>query len=370
MKSAYALAFDEIHRGSAVASSSSPEGSRKCWQYVWKCNVPPTVRNFARKLATDSLPTWRNKYKIGLEASSICPVCGTEEEDNFHPFVRCQFGRDLYLAMAEMWCLPPLESVVPNGKEWLLQFLAPLSDVQRSMVLLIFWRSWYVRNELTHSKPAPIMAVSKRFLQDYMFSLFCIKANPHMDPTKGKQNINFDLSSKSHVHTPAPDTSWKPAHHGWVKLNTDGSFSAEGGAGAGMILRDAHGNIIFSACRALYSCRDALEAELCACMEGLSFAVQRSDLPIEIEMDSSMAVEMISSGEVNRSIYASLIGEIKFLLSLRQSCITHVPRCQNKASDRLASFARIEGRTMTWVGSGTEDVLRIVHDDCKNLIIE
>ena len=129
------------------------------------------------------------------------------------------------------------------------------------------------------------------------------------------------------MHAPAPDTSWKPAQHGWVKLNTDGSFSADGGAGAGMLLRDAHENIIFSACRALYSCRDALEAELCACMEGISFAVQHSHLLIEIEMDSSMAVEMISSGKVNRSVYASWIEEIKNLLSLRQSCITLAPRC-------------------------------------------
>lgn len=89
VKSAYALAFDEAHRGSSEASSTSPEGSRKCWQYIWRCNVPPTVRNFAWRLSTDSLPTWKNKHKIGLETSSRCPVCGMEEEDNFHPFGRC-----------------------------------------------------------------------------------------------------------------------------------------------------------------------------------------------------------------------------------------------------------------------------------------
>ena len=105
-------------------------------------------------------------------------------------------------------------------------------------------------------------------------------------------------------------------------------------------------------------------------MEGLSFAIQRYDLPIDIEMDSRVAVEMLSSGVVDRSVYASLVGEIKFLLNLRHSCITHVPGCQNKASDRLASFARLEGRTMTWGGSGPEDVVKIVLEDCKDQIIE
>ena len=83
-----------------------------------------------------------------------------------------------------------------------------------------------------------------------------------------------------------------------------------------------------------------------------------------------MAVEMLSSGVMDRSVYASLVGEIKFLLNLRHSCITLVPRCQNKASDSLAKFATVEGRTITWLGSGPVETLEIVHDDCKDIVIE
>ena len=141
VKSAYMLAFDEAHRERASSSSSSPDGSRACWSYIWKSVAPPTVKNFAWRVATDGLPTWRNKHKIGLEVSSTCPVCGVEEEDNFHPFVRCQFGRDLYLEMAKVWRLPSIDNLINSGKEWLLHALGELSDIQRCMVLLIFWRS-------------------------------------------------------------------------------------------------------------------------------------------------------------------------------------------------------------------------------------
>lgn len=161
-----------------------------------------------------------------------------------------------------------------------------------------------------------------------------------------------------------------PPDTNWVKLNTDGSFVSSEDAGAGMILRDNTGAIIFSACRALYACRDALEAELCACMEGLSLAIQRSDLPISIEMDSTTAVSLISGAEIDRSVYASLIKEIRFLSSLRSNCITHVSRTQNKASDSLATFGRVHGRTMTWIAAGPEEVLEIVRDDCKTFVIE
>lgn len=137
-----------------------------------------------------------------------------------------------------------------------------------------------------------------------------------------------------------------------------------------MILRNSVGEIVFSACRALFSCRDALEAELCACMEGLSSAIQRSELPIVIETDSTEMVSMLNEGGVNRSAYASLVNEIRFLLTLRQVCITHVPRSQNKAADGLASFGRITGRTMTWLNLGPADVLEVVAEDCKEPVIE
>ena len=143
-----------------------------------------------------------------------------------------------------------------------------------------------------------------------------------------------------------------------------------GEAGAGMILRDHLGVINYSACRVLYSCRDPLEAELCACMEGLSLAIQRCDTPIVLELDSSEAITLISSSEVDRSVYSSIVREIKHLLGLRKTCISLISRSQNKASDSLAVFARIHGKTMTWLGSGPEETLVIVADDCKDSMIE
>ena len=101
----------------------------------------------------------------------------------------------------------------------------------------------------------------------------------------------------------------------------------------------------------------------------VSFALQRSDLPIIIEMDSIVAVKLIQGQEEDRSIYASLIKEIRHLLSLRDSCITHVNRTQNNVSDSLAKLGRGEGRTITWLGSGPEVALSLAFDDCKDLVI-
>ena len=105
-------------------------------------------------------------------------------------------------------------------------------------------------------------------------------------------------------------------------------------------------------------------------MEGLSFAIQRSELPVIVEMDSIVAVKMIQASEVDRSIYSSIIKEIKYLLSFREVCITHVNRSQNKVSDSLAKFARIEGRTMTWLGSRPHVSIELAAMDCTSVKIE
>ena len=151
--------------------------------------------------------------------------------------------------------------------------------------------------------------------------------------------------------------------HGWVKLNCDGSFSPDGRAGSGFILRDEHGMVIFSACRQFFFCRDALDAELGGCMEGLSQDMMRTDLPIALELESSSAMKMILSRDTDRSIYSSLIEEIKYLMSLRRTSVTQITCCQNKVCDSLASFARLEGRTMTWLGDVPPSALEFYEQD-------
>ncbi|VAI39971.1 unnamed protein product [Triticum turgidum subsp. durum] len=213
------------------------------------------------------------------------------------------------------------------------------------------------------------MYVSVSFLKRYLEELAGIKMNQGMDPAKGKGYLTFDQTSAAiKPQSAGPVCKWRPPNEGWVKLNTDGSYVDSDNAGAGMILRNSTGGIIFSACRSLFSCRDAVEAELGAIMEGLSLAIQWSELPVAIETDSSLAVAMVTSTEVDRSIYAALVNEIRLLMRLRQTCVTHVLRVQNKASYSLARFARVEGRIMTWLGSGPDEVLGIFLDDCKDII--
>lgn len=77
-----------------------------------------------------------------------------------------------------------------------------------------------------------------------------------------------------------------------------------------MILRDREGSIIFSSCRHLHTCTDVLETELLALKEGISLALQWSNLPIDIKSDCLEAIMMVKAGVGNKSKHAFMIREI------------------------------------------------------------
>jgi hypothetical protein len=202
------------------------------------------------------------------------------------------------------------------------------------MSLLTLWRIWHVHNEVVHDKPPPPLEVSRCFLMSYMESLINIKCHATEDIMKGK--YIFDQDEK-HFHEQVdnvikPPVHWSPLLVGWCKLNVDGSFDATGGAGTWMNARDHGANIIFSACRQLQSCKDSLGSKLHAIMEGLSLGLNWCNLPILIGTDCLEMVTMLKSEDVDRSVHAPMIEEIKSLLKVRQTYINHVNHSQNSCS--------------------------------------
>lgn len=137
-----------------------------------------------------------------------------------------------------------------------------------------------------------------------------------------------------------------------MKLNVDGAFQpGENTGGAGMVLRDDTGAIIFSVCHFLHSSTSPLEAELAACLEGVTLALERTDGPLIVEMDCMQGVDFLTEQSVNRSPVASFVWETKSLLyGGRQHKIQHVCRSSNAAAHFMAQMGRSSQRTVVWLG--------------------
>jgi hypothetical protein len=88
-----------------TTSSSMPDGERKLWSNVWKGGVPPKVKVFTWKLATNALPTRCRKFTRKMEQANTCLLCGLAET-SFHATVEFPQAFHLRQAMRAHWVLP------------------------------------------------------------------------------------------------------------------------------------------------------------------------------------------------------------------------------------------------------------------------
>lgn len=308
VRSAYKLALQlaAIDNG----SGSSEAEISKAWNLVWKCNVPQKVKVFTWRAATNSLATMENKNKRKLEASGTCGICGVEAEDVAHALCRCPQAKKLWDAMQVVG--KGAKDIVGNctGADWILDQLKIVPREEHAMFLMVLWRIWYVRNEITHGKNPPPVGVSKRFLESYISSLLEVRQCQSINLIKGKHIVQYSRMPK--MKDPSASTPailrWEKPNQGWMKLNVDGSFDASSGKGCiGAVLRNSQGEVIFSACGFLDHCSGPLEAELLACKEGINMALQWTLLPIVVELDCSVAVKLISSVSKGRSEVAFIV---------------------------------------------------------------
>jgi ribonuclease HI len=156
---------------------------------------------------------------------------------------------------------------------------------------------------------------------------------------------------------------WECPERGWAKLNVDGAFSSNGGAGTGMVLRDHKGEVIFVACRDLQQCRDATEAELMAIEEGLHLSLHWTAMQFTLETDCAEAVELIKEKTPNTSAYAFRISVIRDLLRERGTVIVKINRAVNTVSHDLAKIGRVEHRTAVWLRNFPQEIAEAIAND-------
>lgn len=262
VRSVYHLVVSLAETGDC--SSSTEVLVNKSWKRIWACNVPQKVRIFAWKAISNSLPTMKNKKKRNLELLSTCCICGAEEEDVAHALCHCQQARNLWSAMYSARAISHDVNSAWSGTDWILNLLEVLPKEEDAMFLMLMWRIWHNRNEITHGKSIAPVAVSQRFIFSYVSSLTTIKQYPQADIIRGKQVAHPDRIRLPSQAPPAVSSPrrWEKPSTGWMKLNVDGSFQAsDGKGGIGAVLRDSSGNVIFAACGSMLVCGSAMEAD-------------------------------------------------------------------------------------------------------------
>ncbi|KAK7849068.1 putative ribonuclease h protein [Quercus suber] len=88
---------------------------------------------------------------------------------------------------------------------------------------------------------------------------------------------------------------WLKLADGWHKLNMDGSVvSSCGLVGCGGLLRDSAGQWVVGFAKSICS-SSSIAAELWALREGLGLCLERGITAVEIELDATVAISLVSS---------------------------------------------------------------------------
>ena len=133
-----------------------------------------------------------------------------------------------------------------------MSLLADRTEKIRTMIIMLLWRIWSVRNDRLHHKDTPPLDITKDFLCSYLSSFNQAQKYSIEDIVKGKMTMD------EHVVIPAPISAkrapWPKPPLVWVALSTDGSFVKEIGLLGLTWCLGIRGEVIFSAYRYLYNC--------------------------------------------------------------------------------------------------------------------
>ncbi|KAF8759238.1 hypothetical protein HU200_010269 [Digitaria exilis] len=151
--------------------------------------------------------------------------------------------------MRQKWLLPPEEDLKYSGPEWLLRVIDGVEADSAGCLLLVLWRAWFVRNELTHSNRKQVIESSVSFLENYWETL--------------------------------------------CGISRQGLPDSKGDASIGVVIRDEKGKVLLTAWRVVSNAANAEEVELMACKEGITLAAEWTPRPAILESDCSMAIKHV-----------------------------------------------------------------------------
>uniref|UniRef100_A0A8I6YAV8 RNase H type-1 domain-containing protein n=1 Tax=Hordeum vulgare subsp. vulgare TaxID=112509 RepID=A0A8I6YAV8_HORVV len=99
-----------------------------------------------------------------------------------------------------------------------------------------------------------------------------------------------------------------------------------------MVLQRENCWLIYATYRYIFSCNDALEAEIHALMQGMALDLEHSDMPVIVQSDSSNALATIEDDAWSRSAYGHIAEEIKTLIVDREFIPLKISRDHNRVA--------------------------------------
>ncbi|KAL6566692.1 hypothetical protein OROMI_015096 [Orobanche minor] len=329
VKSGYAPGLTIKNR--FTASSSTTNGFRDIWRWIWNIDLPEKIKVFLWKCAKNILPVKANLTKRGVNVDPICPRCGENEETVQHALRDCPWSSFL-------WQISPLRfggKLLQHGThmtEWFSEVLKIQCKDSKRLFGALLWTLWGARNKLIFDR---------KVLPQNQCTLLATRVILERDATAIQQTEAAAI---------IPDI-WEPPDVDWLKINSDASLRSGCGTGVGAIIRDSRGEVLkVVSCLRLEEVNIA-EAEALAVWEGVSMVKTWGCRKVVIEVDNAMVFNRLKKPRTEFTYLGSLITDILQDLSFfEEVSYSLVRRTANTAAHHLASFALSFASPSTYCG--------------------
>ncbi|RLN09983.1 hypothetical protein C2845_PM11G15090 [Panicum miliaceum] len=244
----------------------------------------------------------------------------------------------LFFFLEVSWCRPQVD--IP--KDHICE------EYDRGVLLCAMWLLWCSRNDCRHGKTPIATKAVVDWAMDCCFNLM----------SAGKTKVQERGSTNVH--------QWLRPPTGFLKIDTDGAFTAETFSGAtGVVVRRTDGSFVRGMARQLISVASALVAEAEACRDGVRLLQYGVCEGVILETDSQELVTLWKDRSNHRSEIATILREIQKVVAFFTSfSMVHAKRSANVAARIFAKHASSSSRDV-WI----ENPLASCCDLFKRIVI-
>lgn len=154
--SAYRLLIDTKRRREAWLegrpATSNWQAAQNQWKKLWRIKVPGKVRNFAWRLARNSVPTEAIRASRNMSDSNLCQICNGAEDTWRHALIYCTMSKCVWSLIDEEIVEHLIACNSSDARLWMVEMMESMQAADFVKVLVTLWAIWWDRSILLTNK--------------------------------------------------------------------------------------------------------------------------------------------------------------------------------------------------------------------------
>ncbi|XP_060957652.1 uncharacterized protein LOC133029176 [Cannabis sativa] len=319
------------------------------WDKLWGLCIPPKVKNFLWRAATNNLPTCVNLVFRHVEVPTVCPVCKSQPETTSHALIFCNIALACWRKVGVTFVFDP----GGHFRSWLQLMFTSATAEQIATIAMVCWSLWKARNNTVWKA------------KNTSVSNIVGSATIALDQWKKAQDKN-SLSSLCINNKVDGVEHWTKPETNTIKLNVDASiFEREEQYGFGIVARDHGGNCLEARAGCFGGIYSAAVVEALGIKEALSWIKTKNWVHVVVETDSLVTVQAIRSSQIMGSTFGLIIQDCRSaLLSLPNVNLCFVKRSANRAAHYVARQSRFHAGGSISDFPISSDLQNLMYSEC------